>query len=143
MAPADITKAYIYRLCRELGVSAETIYNTKTGAWYFSSGSSTIEVFLSISDSGQEKERTFIRCFAPVYVIPDVLTTKLAVYQAALEINTQRMGIKLSILRDKGLLCLVTERDIEGMDYDEFLSIITDISHWTDLLKVFFKKQFT
>jgi hypothetical protein len=134
MAPADVAKAYIYRLCNQIGVNADSIYNAKTGAWYFTSGSSTIELFLTTIERGLEAERTFVRCFAPVCAIPDDAKEKLAIFKIALEINTDRMGVKL---------CAVTERDIDGMDYQEFISIISDISYWADHLKDYFKTHFS
>jgi hypothetical protein len=143
MAPADVAKAYIYRLCNQIGVNADSIYNAKTGAWYFTSGSSTIELFLTTIERGLEAERTFVRCFAPVCAIPDDTKKKLAVFKIALEINTDRMGVKLGALADKGLLCAVTERDIDGMDYQEFISIISDISYWADHLKEYFKTHYS
>jgi hypothetical protein len=142
MAPADVAKAYIYRLCQQVGANAESIFNPKTGAWYFSSGSSTIEVFLTTLGDGQERERTFIRCFTPVFVIPADTKKKWAVFETALEINTERMGIKLGTLPDKALLCVVTERDIDGMDYQEFITIISDISYWAGQLSDYFEKRF-
>ena len=141
MVPADVAKAYIYRLCQEIGANAEAIFNAKTGAWYFAGKTCTIEVFLTSFQSGQ-KERTFIRCFAPLCAIPADPKKKLDIYQAVLEINTQRPGIKLSITSDKKFLLAVSERDIDGMDYQEFLTIITDISFWADHLTNFFKTQF-
>ena len=141
MVPADVAKAYIYRLCHEIGANADTIFNAKTGAWYFAGKSSTIEVFLTTIQSG-EKERTFIRCFAPLCAIPPDSKRKLEMYQAVLDINTQRPGIKLSVTSDKRFLCAVTERDIDGMDYQEFLAIVTDINFWADQLSEFFKKYF-
>ena len=142
MVPSDVARAYIYRLCHEIGANADSIYNAKTGAWYFAAKSTTIEVFLTSFQSG-EKERTFIRCFAPLCAIPTDTKRKLDMYQAALELNTQRPGIKLSVTSDKRFLCAVSERDIDGMDYQEFLTIITDISFWADQLSDFFKKHFS
>lgn len=141
MVPSDVARAYIYRLCHEIGANAESIYNAKTAAWYFAGKSTTIEVFLTSFQSG-EKERTFIRCFAPLCGIPADTKRKLDMYQAVLEINTQRPGIKLSVTSDRRFLCAVSERDIDGMDYQEFLTIITDISFWADQLSDFFKKHF-
>ena len=142
MAPSDVARAYIHRLCHEVGANADSIYNAKTGAWYFSSGSSTIEVFLTTIESGQQAERTFIRCFAPIYTVPVDPIKKLTIFQDAMEINTERMGIKLSALPEKGFLCVVTERDIDGMDYNEFMTIMRDISYWSDLLRKYFEKKF-
>lgn len=142
MAPTDVARAYIYRLCNEIGANADSIYNAKTGAWYFSSGSSTIEVFLTTIGIGQQSERTFIRCFAPIYTVPGDPVKQLGILQSAMEINTERMGIKLGALPDKGFLCAVSERDIEGMDYGEFITIMQDISYWCDHLRHYFEKKF-
>lgn len=142
MVPSDVARAYIYRLCNEVGANADSIYNAKTGAWYFTSGHSTIEVFLTTIGSGQQSERTFIRCFSPIYILPPDPVKKFVILEAAMEINTERMGIKLSALPEKGLLCVVTERDIDGMDYAEFMTIMSDISHWSDQLRSHFAKKF-
>ena len=134
MSTIEFVKAYINRLCKDIGTSAGAIYNPKTTAWYFSRGSSTIEVFLTGLETDEKTERTFIRCIAPVLIIPEDAQKKLAVFQKALELNTRHMGIKLSLIPEKGLICVIAERDIEGMDYDEFISLINDIGYWADQL---------
>ena len=142
MSTVEFVKAYINRLCRDIGTTAEDIYNEKTCAWYFSRGSSTIEVFLTNMDDREETSRTFIRCFAPLYSLPVNPVLRFEIYQKALELNTRHMGIKLSIIPDKGLLCAIAERDIEGMDYDEFVSMISDIAYWGDHLDNYLRDQF-
>ncbi len=142
MSTIEFTKAYINRLCKEIGTSAEAIYNTKTCAWYFARGSSTIEVFLTNMETAEETERTFIRCFAPLHSIPTNPIKQFEFFQEALKLNTKHLGVKLSIIPDKGLLCLIAERDIDGMDYREFITLIHDISSSADLLDDHFKVQF-
>jgi Domain of unknown function (DUF1821). len=132
MSAVAFTKAYIHRLCRDIGTSADAIYNEKTSSWYFASGSSTIEVFLTNMDGVEDTDRVFIRCFAPVCTIPENPVAQFELFRKALEINIRHMGIKLGILSSRGLLCLVAERDIEGMDYQEFVTIIQDIGFWAD-----------
>lgn len=139
MVPADVARAYIYRLCNEIGANADAIFNSRTGAWYFSSETSTIELFLTSINREGEPERTFMRCFSPICIIPDDSRKKMAMFQSALEINSQSMGVKVGALGAKGLLCAVTERDIDGMDYDEFLTIVKDIGYWADHLREYFK----
>ena len=143
MSTIEFTKAYISRLCKSIGTTAEAVYSKKTGAWYFQSNSATIEVFLTTIETDQKTERTFIRCVAPVFETPMDAKKKLHFYETALEINTARMGIKLGSLTDKGILCVITERDIEGMDYNEFIDLISDIGFWADTLNDYFKKHFT
>ena len=74
--------------------------------------------------------------------MPPEAKKKLDIYETALEINTARMGFKLSMLTDKWLLSVVTERDIEGMDYVEFTALIADVGFWADTLQEYFKNQF-
>ena len=132
MSTIEFVQAYIHRLCKDIGTHADAIYNAKTCAWYFSRGSSTIEVFLTNTETNDGTVRTFIRCFAPLCPIPVNPITQFEVFQKALELNTRHMGIKFSIISDKKLLCVIAERDIDGMDYDEFISLISDISYWAD-----------
>jgi hypothetical protein len=142
MATVENVNAYISRMCTEMGTSAEKIFNPKTNAWYFSRGSSTIEVFLTSYETANKSLRTFIRCFAPLLVIPGNEKKKLDLYQGALEANAKYMGLKISSIVDKGILCAISERDINGMDYDEMVTLITDIGYWADELDDFLKKTF-
>ena len=142
MSTIEFVKAYIHRLCKDIGTHADAVYNAKTNAWYFSRGSSTIEVFLTNVETSPNTDRTFIRCFAPLYPIPVNPVMQFEVFQKALELNTRHMGIKLSIIPDKGLLCVIAERDIDGMDYDEFLSMISDIAYWAAYLDNYLQEHF-
>lgn len=141
MATPEITRSYINHLCHEIGTTGDAIYNTKTGAWYFSRGSSTIEVFLT-TDELQDRERTFIRCFAPLHVLPASLVHQVEFFRSALEINSRYTGIKLGLTADKGLLCAIAERDIADMNYAEMVTLITDVGYYADTLDDIFKKKF-
>ncbi len=132
MSTIDFTRAYIHRLCREIGTTADAIYNESTCAWYFSMGSSTIEVFMTNMESIEGSDRVFIRCFAPVCAFPKNPIALFELFKKALELNTRHMGIKLGTLSNRDLLCIVAERDIEGMDYQEFVTMISDIGYWAD-----------
>jgi hypothetical protein len=142
MTSPEIVKSYINHLCHETGTTADAIYNPKTGAWYFARGSSTIEVFMTSYETGEKTIRTFLRCFAPLHVLPANIVQKLDFLESALAINTQYTRIKLGIT-DKGLLCAIGERDIEGMDYTEMITLITDVGYRADQLDDFLKKKFS
>jgi hypothetical protein len=77
MSPKPIFIVYARKLAPML-----SIFNAKTGARYFAGNKCTIEVFLTNFQSGQ-KERTFIRCFAPLCHSADP-KKKLEMYQAVL-----------------------------------------------------------
>jgi|SRR5688572_7354145 len=132
MSTIEFTRAYIDRLCKEIGTRADAIYNSRTSAWYFSRGSSTIEVFLTNMEGDEESDRIFIRCFAPLCNVPVNPVAQFELFQKALELNSRYMGIKFGTLSNKSLLCVVAERDIEGMDYQEFVTMIRDIGYWAD-----------
>ncbi|RYG48026.1 MAG: hypothetical protein EOO01_14065 [Chitinophagaceae bacterium] len=142
MSTVEFVHAYIHRLCRQLGANADAIYNAKTGAWYFSRGASTIEVFLTNVGDNEETGRIFFRCIAPIYTITTNPIRQFELYQKMLELNTRHMGIKLALIPDKQLICVISERDIEGMDYGEFITVITDISYWAGYFETSLKEQF-
>jgi hypothetical protein len=142
MSTIDFTKAYIDRLCKEIGTRADAIYNARTCAWYFARGTSTIEVFMTNMGESGEPDRVFIRCIASICPLPANPVTQFELLQKALELNTKQMGIKLGTIADKGLLCVIAERDIEGMDYQEFVTLISDISFWADHLENHLQEHF-
>lgn len=142
MSTVEFVQAYIHRLCRAIGADANAIYNKKTSAWYFSGGVSTIEVFLTTVEGNEETGRIFLRCIAPVHTFSSNPVEQFEIFQQALELNTKHMGIKLSIIPDKRLLCVIAERDIEGMDYGEFVTLISDIGYWADHFDNYVRNHF-
>jgi hypothetical protein len=142
MTPAERIKDYLHRLCDEMGVAEKTVYNTTTNAWYFSQGSSTIEVFLTTQKNLQQQPQTFIRCMAPLCEIPKDIKKQFELYKTALAINAAYLGYKISAEEERNLVCIIAERNISGMDYDEMVTLINDLSHWADKLDDFVKGQF-
>lgn len=143
MTTPEVVRSYINHLCHEAGTTADAIYNPKTGAWYFARGSSTIEVFLTSYETDQKTVRTFIRCFAPLHVVPPASIQQLDFFEGALAINTRYVGIKLGLIAGKGLLCVISERDIAGMDYAEMVTLISDAGYHADQIDDFLKKKFS
>lgn len=141
MASIEIVKAYIQHLCADIGVDAESIYNEQTGAWYFTQGSSTIEVFLTAQKNPQQEQQIFIRCMAPLCAIPRDVPKQFMLYKTALAINATYLGYKLSADESRGIVCAVAERNIEGMDYDEMIVLIRDLGFWAGKLDLFLKKE--
>jgi len=134
MVTEEMVKVYVNQLCAEIGCTPESIYDTQNNSWIFSRGSASIEVFMTSYQTAVKTVRTFIRCFSAIYPLPADNQKKIQLYQEALESNTKFMGVKLSIIPEKGFLYAVSERDIEGMDYDEFKLVISDLGYWADQL---------
>ena len=132
MTTAAMVQVYITQLCTEIGCTPESIYNKESNSWFFSRGSASVEVFLSSYETAVKTVRTFIRCFAPVCAIPANEPRKAQLYQEALQNNVGFMGVKLGVMPDKGYMYAIAERDIDGMDYEEFKSVISDLGYWAD-----------
>lgn len=142
MTTTEMVKVYIKQLCTEIGTNADDIYDAKTGSWYFTRGSVSLELFMTSYETADKRVRTFVRVFSPIYPIPQDPQDKADLFQGALEANAQYMGVKLSTIASKGYLYAVAERDIDGMDYEEFTLLINDVGYWADQLDDYLKKTF-
>lgn len=142
MTTTEMVKVYVDQLCAEIGTTADNIYNPQNKAWYFNRGSTTLEVFMTSYETANQTVRTFIRVFAPIYALPQDPQKQLSLFQGALEANSQYMGVKISTIASKGFMYAVSERDIEGMDYKEFVTLISDLGYWADKLDDFLKERF-
>ena len=141
MITADLVTVYIHRMCAEIGIQADKIYNPKTGAWYFALGSSTIEVFLTTQKNVQQESQTFIRCMAALCEIPKDLIKQFRLYKLAMAINATYLGYKISADESRGFVCAVAERNIQGMTYEEMTGLITDLGLWADKLDRFLQEE--
>ena len=141
MSSIDLVKEYIRRLCADLGVDADSIYNQRTGAWYFVQGGSTIEVFLTAQKNPQQEQQVFIRCMSPLCAIPRDLPKQFTLYKTALAINSTYLGYKLSADEARGIVCAIAERNIEGMDYPAMITLISDLGFWAGKLDAFLRKE--
>lgn len=142
MVTVDMVTVYIHRMCAEIGINADTIYNPKTSAWYFSHGSSTIEVFLTTQKNAQQIPQTYIRCMAALCEIPADILSQFKLYKLAMAINSNYLGYKISADESRGFVCAVAERNIEGMDYHEMTTLISDLGSWADKLDQFLIQEF-
>ncbi|MET0636377.1 MAG: hypothetical protein ABWZ25_10150 [Chitinophagaceae bacterium] len=142
MTLVERVNLYITQLCDSIGVSAEKVYHPTTNAWYFSNGTSTIEVFLSNQKSSDGQSETFIRCMAPLCQIPMDIMKQFAMFRTVLQINAKYMGFKITADEERGIFCIVSERNISGMDYDEMVSMIDGLGHWADKLDKFLVSEF-
>ena len=142
MTRADLVKAFLERLCAEIGVDAENVYNPKTGAWYFSQGSSTLEVFLTVQKNLKQEPQTFLRCMAALCEIPKDLMQQYKLYKTSLAINGAYLGYKISADESRGIVCVIAERNIDGMDYDEMITLIRDLGLWAEKLDKFLQQEF-
>lgn len=141
MSSVDTVKGYIRQLCADVGVDADSVYNEKTGAWYFMQGGSTIEVFLTAQKNPQQEQQIFIRCMSPLCAIPRDVPKQFLLFKTALAINATYLGYKISADETRGIVCAISERNVEGMDYAEMITLISDLGFWAGKLDAFLKKE--
>jgi len=132
MTTKEMVKVYVNQLCSEIGCTADSIYNAQTNSWFFVRGSVSVEIFMTSYETAVKTVRTFVRCFSPIFPIPTDSLKKAQLYEEAMQNNTSFMGVKLSIIPSKGYVYAVAERDIDGMDYTEFTTLISDLGYWAD-----------
>lgn len=132
MTTIPMVKAYIDQLCKEIGTTADAIYSKQTDSWHFTKGSAKLQVCFTSYETVQKTIRTFIRVFAPVYPIPTSPEKKLAVFSECMAGNRLFMGTKFATFPDDGQIYTFSERDIEGMDYNEFATLVNDAASWAD-----------
>jgi hypothetical protein len=137
-----MVNVYINQLCAEIGCTPESIYSKENNSWAFTRGSASIEVFMSSYVTAVKTVRTFVRCFSPVYAIPADAQKKVQLFQEAIQNNATFMGAKLGILPEKGFMYAIAERDIEGMDYTEFKTLVSDLGYWADQLDDMLHQRF-
>jgi hypothetical protein len=134
MTTKEMVQVYVNQLCAEIGCTPESIYIKESNSWLFSRGSASIEVFMNSYETAVQTVRTFVRCFAAVLPIPTDADKKAQLYAEAMQSNATYMGVKLAILPEKGFMYAVAERDIDGMDFIEFKTLISDLGFWADQL---------
>lgn len=134
MTTIEMIKVYINQFCAQIGVSPESVYSEEFKSWNFVKGANNIEVFFTSYETSVKTVRTFIRVFSAIYPLPAEPQKQLDLYRVAMEGNTQYMGVKMGVIAGKPFLYAVAERDIDGMDYDEFTTLIGDLAYWTETL---------
>lgn len=134
MTTTEMVRVYVNQLCAEIGCTSESLYNKESNSWMFTRGSASVEVFMTSYETAFKTIRTFVRCFSPIYAIPADAAKKAQLFQESLENSASMMGVKLGVLPNRGYMYAIAERDIEGMDYAEFKSTISDLGYWADQL---------
>jgi len=134
MTTTEMVKVYVNQLCAEIGCTPESIYSEKNNSWFFTRGSASVEVFMTSYVTAVKTVRTFVRCFSPVFALPADNQKQMQLYREALQHNSDFMGVKLATMPAKGYMYAIAERDIEGMDYEEFKTLIGDLGFWSDQL---------
>ncbi|MEO8770664.1 MAG: YbjN domain-containing protein [Ferruginibacter sp.] len=124
------TTEMIHKYAESVGLARADVYNTEKRNWTWKKGSASIEIFILRIDLGNGYVRDFIKIFTLVMQVPQ--TNLLEFYRRLLELNDEKLGIKLTLQKDGNNVWGTFERDINGMDYNELVAFISDFEIWAD-----------
>lgn len=136
----EAAKGYIEQFISSLGLSPAECFNSQKNAWYLKKGSANIEVFISSHQQSNEKVRNYLRIYSPIMQVP--ATNVIQFYRRLLELNDTSLGVKISIMKNSNQVYCTFERDLNGIDYDETQTCISDLAVWADFLDDSLKKEF-
>lgn len=142
MTTPQMVNVFISQICTEIGCTPESIYSKENNSWVFSRGSINIEVLMTSYQTAVNTVRTFLRCVSPIFALPVEQEKKDQLLREAMENNATMMGIKLAVIPNRNFLYAIAERDIEGMDYLEFKTMVGDLGYWADQLDDLLIKRF-
>ncbi len=127
---------FVKQFIESVGIDPATCWNDKNKAYYFEQGSAKIEVFISSHKMKSGNTRKYLRIFSALIKVPS--SNKEKFYRRCLEISDQSLGVKISVVpnanHDNDWVYATYERDIEGIDYKETATCITDLGLWADWL---------
>jgi len=124
-----------------VGLNRLQAYNPVNKNWLWKKGTANIEVFINRLTFADGHRRDFIKIFSPIMDMPQ--TTKLLeFYRRLLELNDEKLGIKLTMQKGANKIWATFERDIKGMDYNELTTFISDFEYWADVLDDMLKEEF-
>jgi hypothetical protein len=123
-----------------VGLTRESTYNSTNKNWLWKKGSASIEVFIQTIVFPSGSRRDYLRICSPLLEIP--ANNLLNFYRHLLELNDQRLGVKLGIMPNSQKVFASYDRDIRGMDYQELTTCIIDLENWADELDDQLKAKF-
>ena len=126
---------------QSVGLDPQKVYNPINKNWRWAKGSAGIEIFINRLDFGDGRTRDFIKIFSPVIDVPQTASL-LAFYRRLLELNDEKLGVKLTIQKGTNKVWATFERDIKGMDAEELNTFIGDFEIWADHLDDLLKAEF-
>lgn len=139
-----IDKNEVYKMIdrlvvEEFGLNKNDVYNPESKSYTWTTGSASIIVFIQ-DVPVSSGTRTFLRIFSYLGKVPR--GKELDLYKKLLEMNDTYLGVKLTLMPNSDQIYATYERDIEGIDYEELKTCVTDLEWWADELDDKLNKEF-
>lgn len=131
----------VHCYAESVGLDRNSVYNTEKKLWIWRKGSVSIEVNILRLNFANGSSRDFLRVFSPIMEIPST-SNLLAFYRRLLELNDEKLGIKICLVPNSNKVWASFDRDIKGIDFNELTTFIVDFEYWADKLDDELKAQF-
>ncbi len=129
----ELTNAMIQHYVESVGLAAEDTYNNEKKCWCWKRGTADIEVFVQSVEIGKTKTREYLRIFSHIADVPKISKQGREDFLLKLlQANDRSLGVKLTVMSDTNKVYATYERDINGMDYQELSTCISDLEWWAD-----------
>lgn len=126
----------IQKYVESAGLTIEGTFNAEENIWRWRKGSAEIEVY--ITDGGND--RFYLVVISAIMEVPSDQEHEF--YRHLLELNRNKLGVKFGIVPETNWVCAINERDVEGIDYNELATCISDLEWWADELDDELKAEF-
>ncbi|MCP4228535.1 MAG: YbjN domain-containing protein [bacterium] len=122
---------------RYVGLDPEECWDDGGEYWTFYKGSAMIKAYIFSIERGGEEEH-YLSFESPIMELPDENRENL--FERLLNENAQRIAVKFSI-RDSWIVC-ETNRELEGIDFNEALRCLFRVAEVADALDDELKESF-
>jgi hypothetical protein len=122
---------------KKLGINPKDAQSPIQGAWIFKKGSATIRVMLNSSPSSEGDQRTLSMM---AYIMPIPRKKQKDFFRRLLEMNSSFVTERFEIFDNE--IYLTASRYLDGLNSDEVVDIMTEISETADFVDDRLKKDF-
>ena len=131
----------IHCYAESIGLDRNSAYYPEKKVWLWRKGSVQIEVKIQRLTFADGYFRDILRVFSPIMDVPST-SNLLGFYRRLLELNDEKLGIKLCLVPNSPKVWASFDRDITGIDFNELRTFIGDFEFWADKLDEELKGQF-
>lgn len=122
---------------RKLGLDPKDAKSPIQGAWIFKRGSATVRVMLNSTPTSDGDQRTLAMM---AHIMPIPRRQQKDLFRRLLEMNSSFINERFEIFDNE--IYLTASRYLEGLDADEVVDIMREISETADFVDDKLKKEF-
>lgn len=141
MADRKTVIEYAEKFMKDRNIPIDTAKIEGQDSWVFSCGTIKIQVRINAySQAGKTGENVAVAGL--IMKVPDDAEKELALYRELLSLNNQFHQIAFAVTSQK-LVVLTTSREIDNLQYDEFVNMVDNVAYTGDGLDERLKSKFS